>query len=512
MGATVLIADRDKMECQGTKWFLSRSSAAIDAVYTSSCEQESIELMDNLQPDIIVMEIEMFSDESIKRIYALGERPDIQFICTTAEATFELAMKAVKIGAADLLLKPHTPARLYASIKKSLNKLSSPPRQNSHSHNKNSLGNDLFSYAKLFGKNMEPLPTGCLISYIPGDKKAVFSTAEQLQSFYSPEKINMLPLSGKVLVYLPKKTKQEWEKEANQFLHFWEEKNDTPLSCIICENTAPPLKTLKALYKESEDMAEMVFYQGQRKVLSFHEPVKWKTYDPFLSPAEQRKWIDMLNQQDLTAIKEVLYSGFLKIREPYPSPNIIRTKLTSILAQIRRFMHLFNLTKGTIETQYEATYETILNRPVLYSIVQELYIFIQNVFEEAHLKEKQLIFDAVEHAVFYLERNYWNSELKLEDAANSVKRNPSYLSHLFKEKTGLSFRKKLLNIRLQEARRLLTETPLTIKEITVLCGFREASYFSRCFHQQFGVSPSAYRLSKGATSQSPSQNKNHINT
>ncbi|UTR08948.1 helix-turn-helix domain-containing protein [Evansella sp. LMS18] len=512
MGATVLIADRDKMECQGTEWFLSRSSAAIDAVYTSSCEQKSIELMENLQPDIIIMEIDMFSDESIKRIYALGERPERQFICTSAEATFEQAMRAIRIGAADLLLKPHSPARLYAAVKRSLNKLSGPAPQNSHSQNEETSGNNPFSYARLFGQEMEPLPPGCLISYIPGDKNAVFSTAEQLQSFYAPEKINMLPLSGKVLVYLPKKNKQEWEKEANQFLHFWEERNDTPLSCVIYDNAAPPLKTLKALYEETEDMAEMVFYQGQRKVLSFPEPVKWKTYDPFLSPAEQRKWIDMLNQQDFTAIKEDLYSSFLKIEKPYPSPNLIRTKLTSILAQIRRYMHLFNLTEGTIETQYEATYETILNRPVLYSIVQELYIFIQHVFEEALLKEKQSIYDTVEHAVFYLERNYWNSELRLEDAANSVKRNPSYLSHLFKEKTGLSFRKKLLNIRLQEARRLLLETPLTIKEITVLCGFREASYFSRCFHQQFGASPSAYRLSKGAISQFPFQAKNHIRT
>ena len=205
----------------------------------------------------------------------------------------------------------------------------------------------------------------------------------------------------------------------------------------------------------------------------------------------------MLNKQDLSAIKEELYSSFLYIEEPFPAPSLIRTKLTSILAQIRRYMHVHHLNKGDLEIAYEAAYEAILYRTVLYGIVQELIIFIQLVFEEVTNHEKQAFFDAVEQAIYYLEKNYWNSKLSLQDAASAVKRNPSYLSHLIKDKTGISFRKQLQTIRLQEAKRLLMETPLTIKEIADLCGFMEANYFSRCFHQQYGSSPRTYRLKIG---------------
>jgi transcriptional regulator GlxA family with amidase domain len=49
-------------------------------------------------------------------------------------------------------------------------------------------------------------------------------------------------------------------------------------------------------------------------------------------------------------------------------------------------------------------------------------------------------------------------------------------------------------LRLDEARRLLEETPLPLKDITARTGFGDASTLWRAFTQRLGVTPAAYRL------------------
>ena len=48
------------------------------------------------------------------------------------------------------------------------------------------------------------------------------------------------------------------------------------------------------------------------------------------------------------------------------------------------------------------------------------------------------------------------------------------------------------NIRLKEAAKLIMQKEKTVSEIAFEVGFNNLSYFAKCFHQTFGVSPSAY--------------------
>jgi YesN/AraC family two-component response regulator len=97
-----------------------------------------------------------------------------------------------------------------------------------------------------------------------------------------------------------------------------------------------------------------------------------------------------------------------------------------------------------------------------------------------------------------MEENYSNSQLRLEDVAHYVDRNPSYFSHLLSKKTGSNFTDVLAGIRIKEAKRLLTQTNKSIKEISILAGFQNANYFSRMFKEQTGMSPREFRLKKGS--------------
>ena len=68
-----------------------------------------------------------------------------------------------------------------------------------------------------------------------------------------------------------------------------------------------------------------------------------------------------------------------------------------------------------------------------------------------------------------------------------------YMSHLFKKEEGVTMQQYHNSIRMDEACRLLCSTLMSIGEIADKLGFSDVLYFSRCFRNYTGKSPSAYR-------------------
>ena len=69
----------------------------------------------------------------------------------------------------------------------------------------------------------------------------------------------------------------------------------------------------------------------------------------------------------------------------------------------------------------------------------------------------------------------------------------SYLIRNFRLVTGQSPIQYALNLRLEHARAILLNEPVTVKEAATRCGFRDEFYFSRLFRSRFGSPPAQYR-------------------
>ena len=69
----------------------------------------------------------------------------------------------------------------------------------------------------------------------------------------------------------------------------------------------------------------------------------------------------------------------------------------------------------------------------------------------------------------------------------------SHLSHIFKSVTGYAPIEYLMICRLSAAKKLLSSTDKSIKEIVDLCGFSDESNFSRTFKEKVGMTPSGFR-------------------
>lgn len=91
----------------------------------------------------------------------------------------------------------------------------------------------------------------------------------------------------------------------------------------------------------------------------------------------------------------------------------------------------------------------------------------------------------------YMADNY--DTATLSSTAAHYNYHPAYFSTMFREKAYCSFTTKLHEIRLEQARRMLVATKLSIQHICDSIGFREKSYFYRCFKKAYGVTPGQYR-------------------
>ncbi|MCD8074916.1 MAG: response regulator [Lachnospiraceae bacterium] len=96
-----------------------------------------------------------------------------------------------------------------------------------------------------------------------------------------------------------------------------------------------------------------------------------------------------------------------------------------------------------------------------------------------------------DEVIQYLNENY--QDASLEKAASYVGLSPSYLSRLFKEKSGIGFSDLLLKTRMEKAAAMLSDIRYKSYEIAHRVGYDNPKNFSRAFKAYYGVSPSEYR-------------------
>lgn len=99
---------------------------------------------------------------------------------------------------------------------------------------------------------------------------------------------------------------------------------------------------------------------------------------------------------------------------------------------------------------------------------------------------------AVEKALEYMEQNFSEAEMSIEDIAAYLHISHVYLCKIFQEIKGYSAKSCLCEIRLQKARLLLESRRYTVTEVMERSGYRSLPHFSKSFRRRFGVSPGMY--------------------
>lgn len=92
-----------------------------------------------------------------------------------------------------------------------------------------------------------------------------------------------------------------------------------------------------------------------------------------------------------------------------------------------------------------------------------------------------------------LYKDYYSQKITVEDIANYLALNRSYLYTIFMNSLGISPKDFLTEFRISRGKEQLALTNLSVEEIAVSCGYRNSLAFGKVFKQKVGITPTQYR-------------------
>jgi AraC family transcriptional regulator len=104
----------------------------------------------------------------------------------------------------------------------------------------------------------------------------------------------------------------------------------------------------------------------------------------------------------------------------------------------------------------------------------------------------RLMHSAVHSAKNYMELHF-AEPLTIADISAVVNLSQYHFSRLFRSETGLSLHGYLLDLRMNHAKELLSETNTSVEEVAQQCGFSSTSHFIRAFKHEMNITPARFR-------------------
>lgn len=477
----ILIIDRDLEAIKGIEWYLKTYLPSKIEIQSTTYIQEAVDMIKDFLPDVIIIE----TDSINTTIQQIITEQNIHIIALTAQPIFQHALKAIKLQAKHLFVKP-VPLEELKKILISLNikkKTNSAPLLVKES-------GELYLDLYLNSSTIIDPSTKQFFLLETSNSNNNIDLYKWLVKAPIFNDMTIFPLQNRILCIVNHTDRSQLMKQARSLIREWHFMSSDYLNIGIYNGE---VATLSSMYEETEKILSQRFYKGYEHIFLSSEQINISRLDPLLTPDEQHLWISSLEAADISSIKKFLY----RLCEPtiYYHHEEVRIHLTSILAQIRRFMMKYNLQQqGKIETYYRKLFHIILEEPILYRIIEEIILFTQTLMHLALEARQQRKTDYSELAIEYIMTHYSDSTLTLQSVAENLNISPNYLSNVFSKKQGIPFKKFLQQYRIKEASKSLFETDFAISEIAYMNGFEDPNYFIKVFKQQHHLTPYRYRM------------------
>ena len=126
-----------------------------------------------------------------------------------------------------------------------------------------------------------------------------------------------------------------------------------------------------------------------------------------------------------------------------------------------------------------------------YSILLAFYDFINSI-DEQYLERKIPTKNVyMTRAVEYIKKNY-NKNISVENIANLLGIERSYLSRLFKTHKNKSTQNYIIDYRMHKAKKMFEEEDMNVSQVCAAVGYTNIYCFSRIFKSRVGMPPKEY--------------------
>lgn len=158
---------------------------------------------------------------------------------------------------------------------------------------------------------------------------------------------------------------------------------------------------------------------------------------------------------------------------------------------IEKISHKYKISKAVLNASYYPLKSKLPPKESVDTLIAPLCRMLELAYIKAD-KDTHREFSTGEKIENYLRLNRSDNITSI-DICRQFNCSRSYMSREFNRHTGMSIRKYLTMLRIDDAKSMLVNSNLNITEIALAVGFGDSNYFSYLFKKITGYSPSEYR-------------------
>jgi two-component system, response regulator YesN len=118
---------------------------------------------------------------------------------------------------------------------------------------------------------------------------------------------------------------------------------------------------------------------------------------------------------------------------------------------------------------------------------------IVNEWFALHVKMDGANYNELTYQAIKIIQQSFVEEITLEKTAEILSVSAPYLSKIFKEDTGTTFKEYVIELRMEQAKQLLKRSGQSIRETGERVGYNDTNYFIRAFKKYEGITPKDYQ-------------------
>jgi two-component system response regulator YesN len=529
----ILIADDEATVREGIRDHLNWHELGFEVVGDFENGREVIQAMEQLQPDVVLTDINMpFVDGLEVSRFLFDHYPRTKVIILTGYDDFEYAQQALKLKVHDYILKPNTAAeirqiliRLKAELDEEARKTEdltnlkerlreSLPLVRERFLNQLTSGSvregelrDKLAYLELSIEGLHYLVAvidvddhGELERFYPATESellyfGVFNISEEIIAKHDAG-IVFQNNNEKTIVILPGGDIEELYDSA---LNILEEinaavKNFLKFTVSIgVGDVCTGLNNIHLSHKRAVSALDYRFLLGKNRVISITDiEGNANAHVPY-NKVWERKLVSGIKSGTLQETELIIGHIMQNLKESYLPLDRCYIHIQQVMISIMDALDELDIHDDAIYRLESNPLTEIYHLKTLYEVEVLLSAYCRKA--SLIISEKRDHFGRVQmmKAEAYIQANYADELISLDSICKHLTMSKSYFSLLFKNYTSETLISYLTKLRIEKAKEMLKHTDLKSYEIADRVGYADPQYFSLIFKKTTGMTTTEYR-------------------
>lgn len=489
----VMLVDDKQSIVDGLACYIDWKQFGFEIVAKTTDAFYAIEMAREKQIDLIITDIRMPDMSGFEMIAEISKMlPVCKYIILSGYSEFEYAKKAIEQKASGYLLKPidsEELTNLLVRVKSEIEKEKEVIKKKTEEYIKSILNGENTGDIK-----RTDFRTDSNFRYIIISKNEI--TDKEL-SIINHMKYNddlwVIERTSDVIAMVINSLK--YPKSVAQLTHVLKTElglSDATDYIVFIGKEISGINNIMASKRSIKNLEYARFYEPTRNVF-IYEDYENKGYTEEVHDISVAKMFEAVTVLDRQKFVNYVDEFKKEVEKRRLYPELVIGFFNKFIYDVADYVDKSNGNSALIINQWSSFKNTTdLSFKKFCNLVIEIWdlLYIELQIDDKYDREK-----IIEDIIEYLNRNYSNVNLSLQDVSKEYFITSAYLGKLFKQKTGESFRTYLLKLRFEKAKALLENSDHPVYKIARKVGFADGTYFISKFKESEGITPDKYRLS-----------------